>query len=746
MGAISTLATSLTAAGITSAAQVRFIVDHLEGTSETKQMSLGELETHMEGVISGTNVVATYSELQNLDVADESLVFWNDTTRGGIFRYDSGSSATTNTGTVIECLAAGGGRFLRQYSGPIHAVWFQGVDRTGATNSLGGIQAAVNTGEDVYLPAGDYHITDNILLRNSSQRIFGDGVRTRIYQETRAKGIIYCQSSPSGTRLTDITIENLKLECVSTGTMSAATDQGGAVYANKVHRFTVKDCIITGFAGYVVSILDAWVVDVCDNVLYGNLLNASLPAESSYDIYVLGRGIRVSRNWCLSQIKTNINVNSDAASETMAVQDNVCIAWDASNGRMSATGSVVPVNNIVLHYGTGASTEFVGVVVCTGNIAIGSRCSGIYISDEPGASDNTGARAIVANNIVMDSGCSTTYNSATIQGGVCVMGGREIVTTGNLIINHQGADTPALRLNIVHTGAKVVCSENVVSNSLGYGIDVRSKSGALTITENILHDHRRYGINVWDTTGTYDRGPAIIADNIIEYHASGEVSGDLYGIWVDYTDGDAALATQITGNVVRRKSTGAKAGTAIYFQSTNLTIAGNYIRNFNRGIYNPTSITARASALFLDANRIEEVNYAYDVTTGTNGAVLVQRPLYGGTVSEKLRNTNTTVAIYEGIQVGERWWCVGSAAPSLGGTAWLAGDRFFPSATNTHSVITYSGSAWVNGIKIGSLSSAYTTSNVTTDRTYDANATTLDELADIVGTLIADLKTANVIP
>jgi len=36
--------------------------------------------------------------------------------------------------------------------------------------------------------------------------------------------------------------------------------------------------------------------------------------------------------------------------------------------------------------------------------------------------------------------------------------------------------------------------------------------------------------------------------------------------------------------------------------------------------------------------------------------------------------------------------------------------------------------------------SAYTPSNVTTDRSYDANATTLDELADVVGTLIQDLQ------
>lgn len=39
----------------------------------------------------------------------------------------------------------------------------------------------------------------------------------------------------------------------------------------------------------------------------------------------------------------------------------------------------------------------------------------------------------------------------------------------------------------------------------------------------------------------------------------------------------------------------------------------------------------------------------------------------------------------------------------------------------------------------------YTETNVTTDRAYDANATTLDELADVLGTLIADLRAKNMV-
>lgn len=42
-------------------------------------------------------------------------------------------------------------------------------------------------------------------------------------------------------------------------------------------------------------------------------------------------------------------------------------------------------------------------------------------------------------------------------------------------------------------------------------------------------------------------------------------------------------------------------------------------------------------------------------------------------------------------------------------------------------------------------SAAYSPTNVSTDRAYDANATTVDELADVLGTLIADLQATGLI-
>lgn len=53
--------------------------------------------------------------------------------------------------------------------------------------------------------------------------------------------------------------------------------------------------------------------------------------------------------------------------------------------------------------------------------------------------------------------------------------------------------------------------------------------------------------------------------------------------------------------------------------------------------------------------------------------------------------------------------------------------------------------AFAGGI-VGAAQTGYTTpTNLTTDRTFDANATTIDELADVLGTLIEDLKTKGII-
>lgn len=60
-----------------------------------------------------------------------------------------------------------------------------------------------------------------------------------------------------------------------------------------------------------------------------------------------------------------------------------------------------------------------------------------------------------------------------------------------------------------------------------------------------------------------------------------------------------------------------------------------------------------------------------------------------------------------------------------------------PGSANAHSVSKTLNNALPAG--------TYTPTNVTTDRAFDADTVAVAELADVVGTLIADLQTAGVL-
>ena len=79
--------------------------------------------------------------------------------------------------------------------------------------------------------------------------------------------------------------------------------------------------------------------------------------------------------------------------------------------------------------------------------------------------------------------------------------------------------------------------------------------------------------------------------------------------------------------------------------------------------------------------------------------------------------------------------CYVNSNLDVDGSADIAGD------IDGHGDLTVTGDISGNGWG----SASYSTSNVSTDRSLDADSTTLDEVADVLGTLIADLKTLGLI-
>jgi hypothetical protein len=82
-----------------------------------------------------------------------------------------------------------------------------------------------------------------------------------------------------------------------------------------------------------------------------------------------------------------------------------------------------------------------------------------------------------------------------------------------------------------------------------------------------------------------------------------------------------------------------------------------------------------------------------------------------------------------------------AAAPASPAT----GQAYFN--TTTGQPYVYNGSAWLamTGWGTAAQSTGWSVSNKTATKILNCNATTVDELADVVGTLIDTLKSANII-
>lgn len=101
---------------------------------------------------------------------------------GGVFHYDSTSVEADNDGTVIVP-DAGGGRWIREYSGPINIRWFGAVG-DGIADDTAAIQGAINKaveyGTIIFFPKTTtstlyYRITSAIAINKPGITIRGEG-------------------------------------------------------------------------------------------------------------------------------------------------------------------------------------------------------------------------------------------------------------------------------------------------------------------------------------------------------------------------------------------------------------------------------------------------------------------------------------------------------------------------------------------------------------------------------------------
>lgn len=133
---------------------------------------------------SSTPNVPTIAAMQALGTSSPSYPSIIVTGQGGgLFNWISGTlpcnaTAGGGDGGTTFCAGTSGsyvtsGYWERQYNGPMNIVWFGATD--GGGDDTTAIQAALNTGKDVYCPPGTYTVSSNVFIQTAWQQMYGSG-------------------------------------------------------------------------------------------------------------------------------------------------------------------------------------------------------------------------------------------------------------------------------------------------------------------------------------------------------------------------------------------------------------------------------------------------------------------------------------------------------------------------------------------------------------------------------------------
>lgn len=155
-------------------------------------------------------------------------------------------------------------------------------------------------------------------------------------------------------------------------------------------------------------------------------------------------------------------------------------------------------------------------------------------------------------------------------------------------------------------------------------------------------------------------------------------------------------------------------------------------------IYSADGTVSGNRTVDADGNNLSFTNIALGIFSGANVAFAASNAFENtGTNSYKL---NTSNGAFLNANVGSGTITLGDATANLVFVDSTGSDG------DSGQVLTSDGTnaTWEDPAVVAVVET-YSPSNVSTDRAYDADSTTTEELADVLGTLIADLQTSGII-
>ena len=472
------------------------------------------------GNISATTIQAAINELDSEKAQNTVLAASGGSNLVGYLPAGAGAVSTTVQTKLRESVS----------------VADFGAVGDGVADDTAAIQAAINTGKAVYVPAAaSYYKITSALTLNSNQRIFGDGVGSQIRQVTSLANVL------AATSKIGVIVDSLHIYCV--GTFSNY-NTGSGVILQSCSQSIVRECLVSNHRGAGVNIYSS---DEClvegNTFINSPVVNADPDTQAFADIAVV---FSSSRN---------------------IVQNNICV---------SGQGTGVLVQTVV----NGNACD--GNIV-SGNIVRNAKVYGIalyrnaqVIGDVPLQSVSN---CVVSGNTIENiSGAiiNSITSTYTYGSGIYVQGAEKAVVSENTIRQtHSGAVAfvQTLAPGAIGLTNQTIASitGNVIDQAGMFGIDIGDANvfgatiGAASITGNVITNCQLAGISV------RFRGRIAISNNTID--TTGLTSTGS-GVRINSGASTAYPDISVTGNLIRNSTTGATANIDANYVN-GLTVSGN---------------------------------------------------------------------------------------------------------------------------------------------------------------------------